>query len=61
MRRDSREAVASIVFFGALLVACLAAWVISSRYEAEAWNRLHPDAPTKATTWDALFLELRAD
>jgi hypothetical protein len=40
---------------GGLLLACIA-WIASSSFEASTYNRL---TGGHATTWDAMFTELR--
>lgn len=39
-----------------LLIGIPTAWIISSHFEAKAYNRL---TGAQTTTWDAMWLELR--
>lgn len=40
---------------GVILLACVV-WIVSASFEASAYNRL---TGGHATTWDAMFMELR--
>lgn len=45
-----------VVLFAAVVIALLSIWVVSSSFEARAFNR---NTGAHATTWDAMWTELR--
>lgn len=53
MKRETEGTI--ITMFGCLLIA-LVLWIVSSKFEAEAFYRL---TGKKVSTWDAMFLDLR--
>lgn len=46
----------SVVYLTFVLTVILGAWVVKSYLEAKSFNRL---TGAEATTWDAMFLQLR--
>ena len=41
-----------------MLAIIIPVWIVSSHFEAQAWNRL---TGGDATTWEAMWVELRVD
>jgi hypothetical protein len=61
MSDGTKALVQYIAGMAAILSLSLAAWVVASYFECESFNRLtgRQDTARRATTWDAMFLELR--
>lgn len=53
----SENVFATLLFLGIGVIA-LGLWVVSSKFEADAYNRL---TGGNVTTWDAMFVKLRVE
>lgn len=51
-----KDALAAVVILGILLAIACGGWVVSSYFEARAYNRVTGE---DVSTWDAMWVELR--
>jgi len=54
--RATPEVWFAVLFFGLALAGILGGWVVKSRFEADAYNRV---TGSNVSTWQAMWVELR--